>query len=482
VFNTSASIVPTIIPAGNLTIGHTSANFSMAYLKVFSTTVATGGLAPGASYASVGDVHNFLFEGTTAAELGADTSGRQRNITWSDGTAPATVPTPTYRPVCGAGTTKVFSAGETLTASAATSWSRNEGPLTSYTWRINEYPAGVQPFIVNNDTTSATLELENTVFGQYVLGLTVADTSGSASCMVTHGVVAYTMAGVVRYPPGTPKAIRILIGPLIAPGKSPTPWLDVAATAAADHFDALWGTRTATVDRKGYWDDDPQNWGPGTVGIAQSDTTRSPNPGVQVLCTNPGTCNFRTHVCTDTGAAKSGAAMFINYPAWERGGNALANGGYAAAVPISTGEYGWLYASVSSCPSDDEVTLRVPINVGAPRGTSMTALNWSFFTGTPSPILAWSPANPSAVDFYDPGLAFYSMYYRTGLTKYLARARYIADRQYSNAMSLNKGLPYRAAGFYSSEGQRQAWRCVQRRLACSVGDSPTRVKVRSPVA
>jgi hypothetical protein len=27
-----------------------------------------------------------------------------------------------------------------------------------------------------------------------------------------------------------------------------------------------------------------------------------------------------------------------------------------------------------------------------------------------------------------------------------------------------------------------AWRCVQRRLAYSVGDSPTRAKVRNPVA
>jgi hypothetical protein len=90
----------------------------------------------------------------------------------------------------------------------------------------------------------------------------------------------------------------------------------------------------------------------------------------------------------------------------------------------------------------------------------MTPLNWSFFTGTPSPVLAWSSANPSAVDFYDSGLAFYSMYYRTGLTKYLTRARYIADRHYSNAMSLNKGLPYRAEGYYSSEGQRQAFRDI----------------------
>jgi hypothetical protein len=48
------------------------------------------------------------------------------------------------------------------------------------------------------------------------------------------------------------------------------------------------------------------------------------------------------------------------------------------------------------------------------------------------------------------------------------------------------------ARLWQQQGKRQdayellqpvyAWLCVQRRLACSVGDSPTRVRIRSPVA
>jgi hypothetical protein len=48
------------------------------------------------------------------------------------------------------------------------------------------------------------------------------------------------------------------------------------------------------------------------------------------------------------------------------------------------------------------------------------------------------------------------------------------------------------ARLWQSQGKRQEaydllepvyeWLCVQQRLACSVGDSPTRVRIRSPVA
>jgi hypothetical protein len=448
----SAAVTPVTIAAGTLQIGHIYADFSFAYVKMFLSALPLGSLPPGAN-ATPGDFVNYAFEGTSAEELGDDTSGNNRDLTWSGGgVAPATMDTPPYTPVCDAGDTAIFRAGDTLTGDASGSWSRNGLPL-NYVWSITEHPAGAVPTVVNNNTSSVTVGLQNTVFGQYTLGLTVSDVA-STSCSVAHGSVAYTSDGIVIYPPDTPSAIKTLVGPLIAHGKNPLEWMEFATDSAADSFDSKWGTYDGAVDRIGYWDDDPQNWGGGTVDINQSDTTTGTgsanDPSWTVDCTTPGTCNFRSTVCNASGVIASAGSwttgIFLKYPAYEGGYGTAVQGGYAAGVPISTGETGWLKALVASCPSDDQVILTGPLNFGAPKGTAITAQNWSWFVRpvtTSTPIGAWAAAAPSSVDFYDSALGFYGMYYRTGLTKYLTRARYITDRHYSNATNMNKGFPYR---------------------------------------
>lgn len=468
VLNSSSAVTPTSIASGTLTVGGTYSDFAFAYVRWFSTTVATGGLPPGAS-TTVGNVINYNFEGATAAELGADTSGNARNLTWSGGTAPATLTTPTYSPVCDLGESQRFRAGETVTISGAASWSRNAVPL-SYQWNLISVPG--DPTVVDNDTSSESISLQNTVFGQHTIGLTVTDTGGSTSCTVDHGVVAYTTEGIVIYPPGTPSAMQTLIGPLMVDGLNPLGWLDFALKSAADTFDARWGTFDGYVDRRGYWDDDPENWATGTVNIKQSDTSLTVNddlgvarnPGVLVNCTTPGTCLFRSTVCNASGVIAAGnvTGIFIRYPVYQ-GGYVTSQGGWVSGVPIGTGETGWLKAFVLSCPSDDQVLLSAAVNIGAPKSTAINTQPWSYFVrptaGVTNPIQAWSAAAPTAVDFYDSALGYYGMYYRTGLTKYLTRARYITDRHYGNATNMNKGLPYRI-GIDCGPGATAATTCL----------------------
>jgi hypothetical protein len=343
------------------------------------------------------------------------------------------------------------------------------------------------PEVVNNDSRSISIGLRNIVFGQYIMRATVGDAGGESSCTVTHGVVASTSSGIVIYPPGTPSATQTLIGPLMAAGKNPLEWMDFAAGESASHFESIWGLRSALAsgfDRRNLWDGGQDKWGPGTVNITQSNTDLAPNnPGNKVNCSSPGTCQFFSTVCNGSGVALSNAVMFINYPAHEGGlGTTPATstqGGYATGVPLASGETGWLVANVTSCTSNDQANINVtfgsssyPVDIGAPKGTAFNGRNWSYSTGIPSTVLSWSTAFPSAVDFYDSGLAFYSMYYRTGLTKYLTAARFFADTHYANPMSMNKGLAYRignglGAGCggaaisssqcnYNGEGQQQA--------------------------
>jgi hypothetical protein len=501
---TSGTTTMSAVPSGTVTIGPNCTpgavcggaagyGVDLAYLRIFSTAVDMGSIPPAASVK--GDLFNYEFTGSTTAELGADDhvgpGATARNITWDadvtgcgGGTAPCTVTTPTYGPVCDAGDTQVFRTGTRITADASDTYARNledSGAIT-YAWNLDEFPAGSNPLFVDNDTDDVTVSVENTVFGQYVLRAKVTDSASleSTSCTVTHGAVAYNSDGIVIYPPDTPDAVEAIVGPLIAPGMSPTSWMDTAATSSADEFDAIWGTVT-NADRKGYWDYDEENWGGGTVTIAQSDTTVSPNPGTKMYC-DSGTCDFQGTVCaTGSTSPISGATVMVSYPAYQGGGVSAVQGGYASGVVSTNGESGWLYASVASCQSDTEITLSTALNVGAPKGTSFTGRNWSYFTGTPSPILAWSAAGPSAVDFYDTGLAYYAMYYRTGLTKYLTRARYIADRNYTNPVSINKGLPFRhnlnGTYHHTNDGTRQEWRDVNlgsiviRALETELGDA-----------
>lgn len=445
VYAASAPITPTTIGSGSLTIGHAKANISLAKLKVFSTTVPIGEIAPSAS-AAIGDVYNFNFEGVTAAQLGADTSGKGRNIVWNDGTAPATLITPAYAPVCNAGPSKSLRAGDTLIATAGNSWSRNDSPSLSYTWRIIGRPIASDIEIVDNETTAKTFSIRNTIFGQYTVGLTVADEVGSTNCSADYAVVAYNSNGVVDYPPSVSAAARVLIGPLTAYGRNPVPWAEEAGRRAADEFISLYGQIT-NMDRKGYWDDDPENWGPGTVTITENSST--------VTCDVPGTCHFRTHICDASGVRLAGtnSIIFINYPVYEAG--------------ALTGENAWLYALVVSCPSDDQVILTDPdgagplqgIDIGASNSTVMSGRHWSEAINVgqtaATAVNAWSAAAPSAIDFYDPALAYYSLYYSTGMTKYLTAARWMADHLYSNPVNLNKGLMYRRPVYFHNGANQE---------------------------
>ena len=137
------AVTPALIAAGNILIGEVAAGastFKLAYLRIFENSpMAMGGLPPGAS-GTPGNFANYEFEGSSAAELGADTSGNGRNLTWSGGTAPTPELTPPLPPVCNPGTSKTFRAGGLVTMDGSNSWGMGGVPLL-YMWTLTDQPS-----------------------------------------------------------------------------------------------------------------------------------------------------------------------------------------------------------------------------------------------------------------------------------------------------------------------------------------------------
>ena len=441
VYSNVLSMVPSAIPSGSLTLGHPGANFALAKLKFFSTTVPAGGPAP-SSVSSTGDWGNYLFEGSTAAQLGDDTSPANRDLTWSGGTAPGTVTTPVLAPVCNAGTFAGQPAGGVMTFSGAASWARNDdaGPL-SYSWQIVSEPPGSQAVIVGNSVSSL-FRIQNLIFGEYTVGLTVSSDGLVSTCTNMNTAIPQTPGGVVLYP-GLSYAQKVLLGRIMVWGRNPVQWADYAVKRAADEIISLYD-KVTNYDRKGYWDGDSQNWGPGTVTVIENSSS--------VTCSVAGTCTFRSNICNSSGVvlpAGGQGYIMINVPA------------YNAGVPVSPPENAWMYSRVLSCPTDNDLTLASLVDVGAANGAVIPIRNWSYTSGIlNSAIQAYSAAQPSAIDFYDVGLAYRRLYYATGISTYKYWADKLAERLYSNPVNMNRGLMYSCPTcsrnvYYASTGSPQ---------------------------
>ena len=338
----------------------------VAFVRWFSTVVPVGTTIPVAGV--TGDLGDWEFEGNLN-----DSSSHSLNMS---GGVVTYVSTPSYYPICNAGAMQSFRSGYSGTLNGIGSTPLDGGSTLTYLWSQSSGPT-----VIFSSTTISQPTLTSIVNGSYTFALTVTDgSSQQSSCAINDGAVTTDNNGVVIT--GN-SAVDTLIGPLLQYGKSPWPWYDNRAKADADvqiaHMDSYYGAWWNTADA-------------GTITVTQGSST----------VTGIGT-SFKATFC---GGGTTGVNGLV---VWYLTGNSL--------VP---GERGRRGVGVTSCTSDTLLTLS-GIFANDISGGSGLSYGDDTLSGT------WN-YNSAPANYYDNVVAFYSLYYRSGIIDYLNAARKLADR------------------------------------------------------
>ncbi|HLH40138.1 MAG TPA: hypothetical protein VKX39_13395 [Bryobacteraceae bacterium] len=364
--NPSVSFAGTISICGRVEYGvYNSANINAGFLRLYSDPTPPGSAPPHARAAPPGNLLDWEFQGTLA-----DSSGNGFDLNWRGAQAVSFAIAPVYPPVASAGMFRVIRAGAPAALDGSGSFGFAGDGSVSYQW---QQIAGPNQVVLTGANT-ATPVISGTVFGSYTFQLTVTDANGIAShSTVTIGSAPADVDGRVAI---SDPAISAIIGPLIMWGQNPWPWQDDRHKAFADYF----GPRIPP--------DDWMNPLAGTIAVSNGSRT----------ITGTGT-TFRADFCAG-GSTPSGQDQFV---IWTSDGT---------NIPRKA-PYG-----IASCDSDTSLTLN-----GAYSGASSNGLTYSKMANYGT----WINGS-SNVNYYDAVLAFYSLYYRTGLSQYQSYARTLADR------------------------------------------------------
>lgn len=363
-----------------MAIGLNAEGYSTAFLRWFSSAVPVGTPIPIAGV--TGDLADWEFEGNLA-----DSSGH--GLTMTGGTY-TYVPTPSYPPVCNAGSQQSFRAGYGGHLDGSGSTPLDGGTTLSYVWQQVSGPSKVKWSSQSRSPvgsapmahTLAQPEITGLIAGSYTFQLTVTDGSGQSSqCTLDDGAVATDNNDVVIT---NNPAVDTLLGPMIRFGANPWPWFDNRHKAEAD-------MQISTMDQYygAYWDVAD----PGTITVTAGSQT----------VTGAGT-SFTTLFCQGPSSPNtpSGVELVTWYPT-----------GIA-------GQTGRRQIGVASCQSDTQLTLTSAWTNDVAGGSGLSY-------GDNSNRQAWSYSSAPA-NYYDNVAAFYALYYRSGIVDYLNAARKLADR------------------------------------------------------
>jgi len=358
----------------------------VAWVEWYSSVVPLGTGIPVTPTAS-GDLGSWNFEGDTN-----DRSGQGNNL--NGGTVQYVI-SPIYLPLCNVGSQQTFRGGHPGTLDGSGSRALDGGTTLQYFWTQLSGPSTLEW----SDRSLSSPVISGTVFGTYVLQLTVTDGSGqSSSCTVKDGAVASDDNGVVIT---NQTAVDTLLGPLIRWGANPWPYYDDRHKAMADYIiselDTYWFA---------YWD----QFETGTVDVSTGSN----------IVTGHGTA-FQSRFC---------------------GGRTTGNSYIIVAYPTGRGtETGRRYEQVVSCASDTQLTIAENWSV-VPSGNGLNYA-WNNYA-----TYAWDSQNWPA-NFYDNVAALYSLYYRSGIDDYLNAARKLADR-YWTSPSMDRGVSYNLGQFHGN--------------------------------
>jgi hypothetical protein len=365
------------------------------WLKYFTTVVDLGTPPVGTG---TGNGGNWEFEGNTN-----DSSGLGRNFSVS-GTAVAYGTSEVFDPYCDAGAFQVFRAGASATLDGSDSYPLDEGGTLTYLWQLTSGASSV------NWTSSkriASPTFKGTIFGQYTFRLAVTDSSGNTSpCEITHGSVATdSLSNVVV----SNSVHRQILGPMMAWGATPWDFFDTEYMSWADLMASTQGAGCSegTVCAIDEWNTALT----GTISLTNGSTT----------VTGSGT-SFQADLC---------------------GGDTTPDDNYLVVWYQADGRR---YVSSYTCTSATQITLGSNWT-----GTNLSNVSYSKWTN--AQVARWINGS-SNVNYYDAVMAYYALYYRTGLTKYLTAARWLADRWWT-IPTIDKGRAFDIDGSGNSGGVGQ---------------------------
>ena len=365
--NDSLAGLDFVLPAGE----------SIAYLRWFSTVVPVGtAILP----SGTGDLGDWEFENNLN-----DGSSNHLNIGLNGATISYGA-TPTYAPVCSAGTSQTVRAGQTMNLNGTGSYGFGTG--LTYAWSKTSGPT-----VSITGATTATPSIAATPAGSYTFSLTVTDTGGSSTCAVNSGSVTTDNNGVVITGNST---VDTLLGPMIRYGANPWPWFDDRHKAGADLVTASLGTTlNASRNYAAFW---LTTQGPGTITVTSGSAT----------VTGVGT-TFTTTFCGSTPGAYN---LLVWYP------------------DSSVEGYGLRGMVVDHCTSDTQLTLTntwqadvADCHTGGCRYSSDYQVGVDSTGG-----VIWGYPGGEGSNYYDAVAGLYALYYRSGLIDYLTAARTLANR------------------------------------------------------
>ena len=387
--------------------GSDNAVASLAYYRWYNTLVGLNTQPPIPS-ATPGNLGDWEFDGNAT-----DSSGNGLNAIFSP--TPGYTTTPVYAPSASQGPIRSIKANSPDQLNGTQSYSLIPNPTLTYLWSEVSGPTQVSW----SSTTTATPTITNLAFGSYVINLVVTDTTGqSTTSTLKYGAVNVDNNDVVIPVNST---VSNLFGPMIMWGASPWPYFDTQEKVMADFFGTLQNPNCNAAEQTllasptlpiytcltDYWNTAAQ----GTVSVTSNSTT----------VTGSGT-TFLSTFCGGTNNAVNGNDIIVWYP-----------------VPNTPGTYGRYPVTVSTCESDTSMTLASawPSFLGSATSISYAVMN-------SSQVGIWSGGSNNA-NYYDNVMAFYNMYYRSGLDDYLTYARTLADRWFS-APWTDQGYAYSLDG------------------------------------
>jgi hypothetical protein len=399
-------------------------------------------------------------------------------------------------PVCNAGAWQSVKAGTTLTLDGSGSTAAGVGGPLSYMWQqvpSTEPGVALQPLVWTTAHTLVNPTVTNFVGGSLDFQLTVTQSGDgeSASCVVHHGAVATDSAGNVQIPNAQ---MAEIVGPITQWNSTTArwPWHDEIERGWGDMLGSFQGSKNhANLNYTRQWDiPEPAGCTPGVncgtctashnsaiitctgIDVQQefcgaSGSYFPPTPVYSALWyTNPISPNdgLPTKDVTDVSLCPTSTTFYRGLGAWHQqpGGTLVSGGNQIGLSP-------W-YA----CGGSPSICVGTVLYIFEPAGTS----EFCTVTATSSPTITftcanahntpwwvmdsgllkwtWNPPNQSGmqlsrlytgditggqsanINYYDSVLAFYTMYFRTGVDTYLSYARYLADLWWTSP-TLDKG-------------------------------------------
>jgi len=324
------------------------------------------------------------------------------------------VDTPLYRPIVSfspatncfvstAYTTNFCTMIASTTSSLASiAYSPNMNDALTYSWRQTGGPSSAT---LANTSASRTIATGLSQFGEYDFQLTVVDKEGNqTSATLAIGVVTVSASSSCLVS-GVPASISYAIGPLTPWGSSkcdPWPWYDVAEAANAFQMQSQFSLPATGAAAN-----------PGTIAVSGV----MPGPGLTI--TGNG-----THFTTDCAGMPGNLAP--NAPSCQGSTIAIrwnADGG--------TGT-GWSIQQIQNVYDDTHAGLYGGYKYYPP--TPYSGLQYSVIDineyYTPFALAVNGQGGSYNWNYYDNVIAYYRLYYRTGITAFLNYARQLADAWY----------------------------------------------------